>query len=417
MASTGQYTYSEIKKRFSDILIFLFVFLLPTQLGKHFFLPFSYVTGVRVDYLAPTLYVTDILCLLLILTHIKEYRLLLRNMTIQYALFMISLTLFFALSLDFGLYKFIKTIELIAVAAIFSSTNTHKRTVFFALFWASLLQLYVASLQLTMAHSLNGDFYFLGERPLTLSMPGIAKAAIDGVEILRPYGTFSHPNSMAGFFLVLYSYYLFHKPHVHSFVYRLFIVTCAILTIISFSKVAITTFFLTTMYYLYRQKKLGSNARLRAVVVIVIGFTCALFFRASTDPLTIAKRIALVSDSFHIIAAYPITGVGPGNYLYAQAEFPQKYASFILQPVHNIVLLTIAELGIPIGLFVMYHVIRFAWKRKHVALPIICIAATGMFDHYWLTLQQNWLLLGGIWGLTMSTGVFEHSPHSAEEIS
>lgn len=395
----------------------MFVFFLPTQLGKHFFLPFSYVTGVRVDYLAPTLYLTDIICFLLILTHIKEYRQILRNMTVQYSLFLISLTLFFALSLDFGLYKFIKIIELIAVAAIFSSPQTSKRTVFFAFFWATILQLYVAVLQLTMGHSLNGDFYFLGERPLTLSMPGIAKAAVDGVEILRPYGTFSHPNSMAGFFLVVYSYYLFHKPAVHRFVYRIFITCCAILTIISFSKVAITTFFLATIYYLYRQKKLGSNARLRAVIVIVIGFTCALFFRASTDPLTVAKRIALVADSFQIISTYPLTGVGPGNYLYAQAEFPQKYASFILQPVHNIALLTIAELGIPLGIFLIYHVARFVWKKRYGALPIVCIVATGMFDHYWLTLQQNWLLLGVVWGFIMLIGVSERSVHSAREIS
>src|SRR3989338_6605244 len=51
--------------RLSDLLIFLFIFLLPTQLGKHFFLDFSSISGVRVDYLAPTLYLADVVSLIL----------------------------------------------------------------------------------------------------------------------------------------------------------------------------------------------------------------------------------------------------------------------------------------------------------------------------------------------------------------
>ena len=51
--------------------MFLFLFLLPTQLGKHFFLPFSYILGVRVDYLAPTVYLTDIIILLLVVINYR----------------------------------------------------------------------------------------------------------------------------------------------------------------------------------------------------------------------------------------------------------------------------------------------------------------------------------------------------------
>ncbi len=46
-------------------ILFLFFLLLPTQLGKHFFFPVSFIAGVRIDYLAPTLYTTDILFFLL----------------------------------------------------------------------------------------------------------------------------------------------------------------------------------------------------------------------------------------------------------------------------------------------------------------------------------------------------------------
>ena len=54
-----------VKEKINKVLLLAFVFLLPTQLGKHFFLPFSFVSGVRIDYLAPTIYLIDIVFLLL----------------------------------------------------------------------------------------------------------------------------------------------------------------------------------------------------------------------------------------------------------------------------------------------------------------------------------------------------------------
>lgn len=401
-----------------NVLIFLFVFFLPTQLGKHFFLPFSHIFGVRVDYLAPTIYVTDILAFALIVAYLPEYRSMLRNKTIQWILLLLSLTIIFAYSRDFGIYKFIKVIELFAIAGIFLSKRINKITVFKAFFFGALLQLCIASLQLMMGRSLGGEFYFIGERPLGLSMPGIAKATFDGIEILRPYGTFSHPNSLAGFFLLLYSYYLFHRPLVSQWVYWIFIIICASLTVISFSKIAIGTLFFITLLYLIGLNKMNSNRPLRRVVIITLLFVCTLFFQASTDPLTVVKRVDLISDAASIIAANPITGVGLGNYLYAQADFPQKYPSFIMQPVHNIGLLIIAEVGIPITLFLVYSLInrmRPIARGVHI-IPFIAVFITGMFDHYWLTLQQNWLLLGVLWGITMWRPISRHSPDSVSVI-
>src|SRR4051812_29891213 len=49
---------------FSSLLYFLLLLLLPTQLGKHFWPPFAFVHGLRIDYLSPTVYLTDLLLLL-----------------------------------------------------------------------------------------------------------------------------------------------------------------------------------------------------------------------------------------------------------------------------------------------------------------------------------------------------------------
>jgi len=41
--------------------ILFLIFFLPTQLGTFFFIPESYISGIRIDYLAPTVYFTDLI--------------------------------------------------------------------------------------------------------------------------------------------------------------------------------------------------------------------------------------------------------------------------------------------------------------------------------------------------------------------
>src|SRR5579872_2586293 len=48
-----------------NLLFYLLILFLPTQLGKHFLPNFSIIQGIRIDYLSPTVYFTDILICLL----------------------------------------------------------------------------------------------------------------------------------------------------------------------------------------------------------------------------------------------------------------------------------------------------------------------------------------------------------------
>jgi O-antigen ligase len=78
--------------------------------------------------------------------------------------------------------------------------------------------------------------------------------------------------------------------------------------------------------------------------------------------------------------------------------------SWLLQPVHNIFLLVFAEAGI-FGLlllsYLMYKCFRTSLTEKNYPLTFVFvfIVFTGLFDHYWLTLQQNVFLLSIFIGL------------------
>ena len=62
-----------IRKLKATLLTF-FILFLPTQLGYHFWPPWAYVFGIRIDYLSPTVYFTDVIVVALALLLLFEKR-------------------------------------------------------------------------------------------------------------------------------------------------------------------------------------------------------------------------------------------------------------------------------------------------------------------------------------------------------
>ncbi len=114
---------------------------------------------------------------------------------------------------------------------------------------------------------------------------------------------------------------------------------------------------------------------------------------------SVSERVSGWYEAVAVWRSRPLVGVGLGNYTVAlSAQFP-GLAPWAYQPVHNIGLLALAELGV-VGILLLAGVI---WGvRRHLrglwwVAPILII---GLFDHYFLTLYPGWVLLGvwvGIW--------------------
>jgi hypothetical protein len=110
-----------------------------------------------------------------------------------------------------------------------------------------------------------------------------------------------------------------------------------------------------------------------------------------------------MKNSFFIILHYPIFGVGIGSYLIEQAKYPSKFYLFFNQPVHNIFLLFFSELGLLIGGLII--LISLSPIKKIIRISpylVLAISLTGFFDHYWITLEQNFLLMGLIMGVILT---------------
>lgn len=394
-------------KTIKTFFLALFIFLLPTQLSKHFFFNFSYVGGVKVDYLAIAFYLTDIIFLILAVFNlkiiVKEIK---KNKLVLFTVIFLFLSISFLVQYQLlYFYHLFKIAEIYFVFLIFKNVK-QDLLILTSFLLGGFFQLILALLQLYFKSSLQVIFYFFGERYLTLTRPDIAKASFDAVEFLRPYGTFSHPNSLAGFYLLLYFYFLTNKNFERFKILKyISLLVFTLLVFISFSKVAIATYVILNLLYLIRYTK--PLCRICIISrILTIAVLALIFSQAKGDVLSWQKRLKLFQDGLTILKNNLIFGAGLGHYLLFQAKIPNLYPYFFLQPVHNVFILFLSETGILLGGIIFYFLYKSFKKYFKQTVFLFCflvILITGFFDHYWLTLQQNWLLLGVVFGLIFSS--------------
>lgn len=404
--------YLKTRAMFLWGMVFIFSLSLPFQLGKHFFFPFSYLSGIRIDYLAPTLYLSDLLSLPIVFTSLvilfekrNEVRdFIQKNILISIGFFaLVDINYIFSLSRELWFYSLIRIIQWGLIFYFFWSQRDRKvvySAAIYGLLCGSFLEVWLSLLQLSARHSVQGLWWYLGERRFSISTPGIAKAYLFGKEFLRPYGTFSHPNSMAGFYLLLYIFIITQKRITNVMIKLLLLILPSFLILLSFSRSVIIMYAGLNLLYFSRQFMSCKLCMIAKVVVAL--FLIFLAINISGDRDSINKRTDFIQKSINIVKQKPLSGSGSGNYLLAQHAYPQKFSTFFEQPVHNIFLLALAQLGIPLFLLLLtliIQIIRVSIYRFTFLLPLLAVLGTGMIDHYWLTLQQNVLVTAVIFGI------------------
>ena len=132
--------------------------------------------------------------------------------------------------------------------------------------------------------------------------------------------------------------------------------------------------------------------------IIIIG----IFSNIPLEKESIERRISLNVTSLEIFQKKPILGVGLGNFIPNLPVYSKdKEVMRFLQPAHNIYLLILSELGV-LGLAVFICILSSSLnnikKNKKNIISIQLLVSTviilllGLFDHYFITLQQTQIL-------------------------
>ncbi|GIW62731.1 MAG: hypothetical protein KatS3mg090_0557 [Patescibacteria group bacterium] len=386
---------------FKQLLFYSSLFFLPTQLNKYFFADYALLNGVRKDLLAVQVSFFMIIVVLFVSLYSAElFKLVKRKQFLIFVGFSIVNTLF-SVNPVTTVYKWIIIYLLIfyiyAVLLFKKEKLFNQRLMLITIVSMLVVQLFLAVFQFWYGRSFGSVFYYLGERSLSITGSDTALVYFYNQLRLRPYATFSHPNSMAGFFLVLLVFLLYRnktKEFPNLFLTFVAVLISVLLVLLSFSKSAIFIMFIVLFFYLIKTTDCWFCLLSRLIVLFVVS---VIFILTPFLSNSIGERVVYFMDSLSIIKDHLWFGTGLGSYLKSLSYlFPQRPIAY-LQPVHNIFLLFLSETGI-FGLAVVFlefwlsksAILRFV--RKNLVFVLILVFL-GFLDHYFLNLNQNFFSL------------------------
>jgi hypothetical protein len=277
--------------------------------------------------------------------------------------------------------------------------------------------------QVINSGSLGGWFYWFGERKYSYMSLGVALMSIGGELVTRAYGTFSHPNSLAGFLGVSWWWWQeLRKNELKSSIKK---IEFWVIWWLGFLGVAVSgsrTVCIITIFNLqlsiinYLFNKFWSK-RKKIEIGLVVGLLglemvvgAGWWGKAGGwDREGGRKRWDLITAATMMIKDKP-QGVGLGNFVVCLPPYLREVGGenqYWWQPVHNAPLLLLAELGVG-GVLILIYSLQFAifqneeklGKRIRESLRNrwmiwMVLGVTALVDHYWVTLPQN----GWLWGL------------------
>ncbi|MCB9813666.1 MAG: O-antigen ligase family protein [Pseudomonadales bacterium] len=421
-----------------NICLGIIIFLLPSNFFLKFFEMKAFVNGLRVDYLIPKLYLSDIFILILILIFLFEslhkrrslkekiqnfFKLKLKKnfQTLKKPLFFLLLVIFFLrqfwslfpLSAIFYLLKLIE-LSFFSHIVIINKNKINKyflhNAVIITLLFQSLLGLY----QYINQKSLSG-FYFFGEPNLN-NYIGIAKSSLLGVEKILPYGTTPHPNVLGGM-LALYLLFIFknsisikskNQPNLIYRIFKIVVIFLSLSTVLLTQSIsAIIALTLGLMLTLNQKfckstfKKIKNIFSFKYFLILcfslLLSSIISINFLSNNYPdnPSLDRRSYLNNAAITMTKNNLVLGVGLNNF----TGNVEKYSSNneivrFVQPAHNIFLLLIAESGI-IGILIVVTSIYYAQKLHSTDnwLWMLILVPIALLDHYLVTLNSGLLLL------------------------
>ena len=390
------------------VFLFLFILFIPTQLGKHFWPEWSYVWGIRVDYLSPVLYFLDLLWLGWFGLRIWNGKRIETRFTFNLFLFLlfVMINVLMAQNRILSVYKWFRVGQLVLTLISFrlEREKIEKYLIKIIPIWV-IFESLLGLVQVLIGASVNGWLYYMGERRFAYTTLGVAQISVMGQGMIRAYGTFSHPNSLAGFLLVVLIFWFSKRKAVNRIFWWVVTWFSVMGIVVSGSRMVWLMTLLVVLFITYRQsrnrkKVLGLGLTMIGVFLVLAAIISVNYrssdFLGGWDKESLNKRISLNMSAIRMIWEKPLFGVGLGNFLVKLPEIQRNDSYFWLQPVHNIGLLAMSEVGLLglIWVFLGLSGLRRGKINLNQKLIWTAILLTGMFDHYWLTLPQNtWLLL------------------------
>lgn len=376
-------------------LITALLLVLPLNLFLVLNEPMGYSNGLRVDYLLPKLFLSDLIIVPIIIIGVWEKRKLLhkhikKSWMIGLLLAILLLSQIFSSRPLIGAITILKGLEisLLFLILLLNRAVLKQSSVIWAATFGILMQTVFALYQFVFQKSLT-PYWLVGESNLNSGLVGLARTSYAGEERLLAYGTTAHPNILAGISILLLLFILSQRKQAY---FKSLLVP--VITVLFLTQSWSATFALIIgLLALYLPKIFKMNIVITIIwICLVIPFFMP-FLNYGSGNYSISRRVGLMDAALKMIESKPLFGVGLNNFTVVLEEYstPQEFVRFV-QPVHNSLWLYLAETGV-VGLLLFWRICKKCmryFRLKPVALALIPLLS---LDHYLTTNQTGLLML------------------------
>ncbi len=261
-----------------------------------------------------------------------------------------------------------------------------------------------ALLQFSWQHDVG--LYVIGESRLSATLPGVAKFAAESGKLIRPYGPYSHANSLAGIMamgLFLSALLMLQCSMTQRKILFPIVVLLFLTLLITYSRASyVSALLLFIPLCVWRLPALRQKIwlRLGLLFLLIILVLLPLIIARTTDledlgiterlhGLTLAVTILPTKNWWH--------GFGLGQYTFHLEKYLMSknivYQAWQIVPVHNVPLLIVSEWGLlPTILFMGIMTMLVDVRTLVWLLPFLPLI---LFDHYLITQSAPlfWLFL------------------------
>lgn len=408
-------TFLFTKNIFFSFLTFLFL-VLPFNITYQLPIPFeeTLVNNIHVNYLVPTVSILDIgvfiFLISLLITKLNYFKIIFHKYKTSFLLFTIFLLIQNILfrdvlvalnSLRFFSYLF----SFLLLLECFRTSKLTKKQIIICsttLLFSILVQGIIGYLQFQKGTSLG--LKFLGESEVAADLLGSSFISLSGKAILRAYGTFPHPNILAGFFLLSFFLSIYLLKKIKGKWKALPIVNMTLASIfISFTFSRSTILFLVVTVFVLLPRLIFTKKKLFSLSTPLLLERFSLLFQKIDTGVIDRKN--LLKASLPIIKKNILEGTGLGKFVEHMGEKAPLTGKglYLLQPVHNIFVLLLAEFGI-FGflsfLFLLFDILRKNIQKINIFVLSIflTVVGIGLVDHYFVSLPQGlvmfWVFVG-----------------------
>jgi len=460
------------------VLIVVFFLTFTFNIRKVFLTPFSFLNGGFNEYTTIFISWADILMIAVILSYtikwlsgqlvrpasakfslynvIRKKSIVIRNYygnnvsreTFYLLIFLgwVGLSIFWSQYRLLAVYKFLTIIEIVLFAAVVVKRLKNSDWLKIALFALLLNGLFQSLLGIAQfIHNASLGFYFLGESIIGPNIDGVAKILINGEKHIRAYGTFPHPNILAGFLLIPFfiiiaelvcrifpflnkqslpageaeagerSAQVSHETILSfvptNFLWFIFSVT-SLGFVLTFSHSAFLGLFFGLLIYIFLiaptrnlVQKFKSYYKLQVALTILLALMIIALLNGTSffSNQSLQERQLYQDVSYETISGSPIRGIGAGQFILNEHKLHPDLEAWQYQPVHNVYLLIFSELGIVEFILFILLVVSFLFtnlndsaSRENCLLTkylFCCIVFSflviSLFDHYFWDIKQG----------------------------